>query len=188
VKSGEDAAMEETKTGRFQELERLVRNHQARLRTYIFSRTGNRDVADDLVQEVFLIAWKNFDKLDPTRTPLPWLLGIARNEVRAHWRNKTRENVREELQALAAEKLLEKDELAEGAPALDERVAALRRCLDELPSKSSELIQLMYSSKLNCEQIAQRIEANGGMIRMAIFRVRRALRSCVEVRLAKGEL
>lgn len=175
-------------SGRLQELEILVRDHQARLRTYIFSRTGNRDLADDLVQEVFLIAWKNFEKYDRSRSPLPWLLGIARNEVRGHWRKKVRENVREELQAMAAEKLLERDEMAGEEKLADARVAALRRCLEELPSKSSELIQMMYGNRLNCEQIAQRIEANGGMIRMALFRVRRALRSCVEVRLAKGEL
>lgn len=38
---------------------------------------AERDVAEDVASETFVVAWRRFDDLpDP---PLPWLLGVARN-------------------------------------------------------------------------------------------------------------
>jgi hypothetical protein len=63
-------------------LDSLVRAHQARLRAYLFSRTGDIDAADDLAQEVFLVVFRLIDQYDSARPAWPWLMGIARNELR----------------------------------------------------------------------------------------------------------
>jgi RNA polymerase sigma-70 factor (ECF subfamily) len=41
--------------------------------------------ADDLVAEVFTIAWRRFDDI-PADAAIPWLYGVARNVVRNHQR------------------------------------------------------------------------------------------------------
>jgi RNA polymerase sigma-70 factor, ECF subfamily len=55
--------------------EALFRDHAAAVRAYAARRSSVAD-ADDVVAEVFLIAWRRLDELSDD--PLPWLLGVAR--------------------------------------------------------------------------------------------------------------
>lgn len=55
--------------------EALFRAHAGAVRTYVCRRCG-ADAADDLVADVFVIAWRRLD--DVPDDPLPWLLGVAR--------------------------------------------------------------------------------------------------------------
>src|ERR1700760_1357833 len=91
-------------------LESLVQTHQARLRSYVYSRTGSTDTADDIVQDVFLIAFKNLSKYDPTRPAWAWLMGYARIALFEYWRASERDTNSQRLKALVAIKQLERDE------------------------------------------------------------------------------
>jgi RNA polymerase sigma-70 factor (ECF subfamily) len=50
-----------------------------RVWAYVVSHAG-RQVADEVVSETFVIAWRRLD--DVPKPPLPWLLGVARNVLR----------------------------------------------------------------------------------------------------------
>jgi RNA polymerase sigma-70 factor (ECF subfamily) len=47
-------------------------------------RRAPETVVEDLVSEVFLVAWRRF--ADIRGDPLPWLLGVARRVMANHWR------------------------------------------------------------------------------------------------------
>jgi RNA polymerase sigma factor (sigma-70 family) len=53
--------------------------HHRRVFAYALAHAG-RDTAEDVASETFLIAWRRLD--DVPDTPLPWLLGVARNLLR----------------------------------------------------------------------------------------------------------
>ena len=66
---------------------RLVEMHSDQVHRYIWRRLSPKvDLVDDLVQEVFVAAWRgirNYSGESPLQT---WLLGIARNKVEDHYR------------------------------------------------------------------------------------------------------
>lgn len=156
-------------------LDELVRAHQARLRAYLYSRTGDIDAADDLAQEVFLAAFRKIDRFDQRRPAWPWLLGFARNELREHWRAAARDKVTDALEALVAAAMPEGDE----AP-----VDALSRCLEKLPAPSRELVRWIYDDRVNCAEAARRLKQSAVSVRVALHRVRRALHACVKGQMA----
>ena len=49
------------------------------------------DLADDLVQEIFLAAWTNLSKFKGDSSLQSWIFGIARHKVENHYRNRLRE-------------------------------------------------------------------------------------------------
>jgi RNA polymerase sigma-70 factor, ECF subfamily len=167
-------------------LEQLVAAYQARLRSYVYSRTGSTDAADDIVQEVFLVAFKHLEQYDTNRPAWPWLMGFARIALFEYWRARERDTNAQKLQALAALKLLERDEKAEPEPEWQARIERLRLCQDKLPQKSKELVGLIYKDRLTCEQVAERWETGAGAVRVALHRIRKALKVCVESRMAEG--
>jgi RNA polymerase sigma-70 factor (ECF subfamily) len=61
-----------TRTSRF---EGLFREHYPAVRAYV-SRRAPYELAQDVIAETFLIAWRRFDDLPSD--PLPWLYGVAR--------------------------------------------------------------------------------------------------------------
>ena len=55
---------------------------------YAVSRAG-RQLADDIVADTFLIAWRRLDTMPPA--PLAWLLAVARNVIRERYRDEVRQ-------------------------------------------------------------------------------------------------
>jgi hypothetical protein len=67
--------------------ELLFRDHAGAVRAYA-ARRSSLDDADDVVAEVFLIAWRRIDDLPDD--PLPWLLGVARRVLANRRRGEVR--------------------------------------------------------------------------------------------------
>lgn len=59
-------------------LRALFRQHHAAVRGYALHRAIQGADADDLVGEVFTVAWRRLDDV-PADDALPWLLAVARN-------------------------------------------------------------------------------------------------------------
>lgn len=67
--------------------EELFRSAAPAVRRYL-RRHVEPDAVDDLLAEVFSVAWRRLDRVpDP---PLPWLLVVARHTCRHHWRSRGR--------------------------------------------------------------------------------------------------
>src|SRR5436190_19386409 len=62
-------------------LEELFSQHEQELGRFIAQLVHSRQLADDLVQETFLAAWRSRADLGHVRDPRAWLYGIARNRV-----------------------------------------------------------------------------------------------------------
>jgi RNA polymerase sigma-70 factor (ECF subfamily) len=58
---------------------------------YLRTRGHTAADADDLIAGTFEVAWRQMDKLPQGRQALPWLLAVARNLSRNHWRKSQRE-------------------------------------------------------------------------------------------------
>ena len=58
----------------------LYEQHAGALYAFCLRWTGDAQRAEDVVQEVFLRAWRNLSRVDlQTRPVRPWLLAVARN-------------------------------------------------------------------------------------------------------------
>lgn len=69
------------------DFEGAFREYFAPVYRFIARRVGT-DLAEDLAAEAFATAYRRRGSYDPDRGSLrPWLLGIATNIVREHWRD-----------------------------------------------------------------------------------------------------
>jgi RNA polymerase sigma-70 factor (ECF subfamily) len=85
----------ETRNHRF---ERLFRANYAAVRAYALRRAPS-DVAQDVVAETFLVAWRRLD--DVPADALPWLFGVARRVLANERRSADRRTALEERVATA---------------------------------------------------------------------------------------
>ena len=65
----------------------LYNKYKNRVFGFLFKMTGERDVAEDLLQETFLAAYRNVFQFDRSRSFLSWLFGIAHKRTIDYFRH-----------------------------------------------------------------------------------------------------
>ena len=144
----------------------LFAEYHASLVRMLFRRTGDRDRAEDLAQEVFARA-----VAAPPRNPRPWLFAVALNLVREEGRKAVRQGRRLEL--YRAEHPHHAEAPDEGLER-DESVARVRRALDTLADRDREAL-LLKAEGFNYDEIAATLGLAKGAIGTTLSRARRRL-------------
>ena len=156
---------------------------QNRLYGYIYSLMGDRHATADMLQECNLVLWRKYGEFREGSEFVPWAFGIARFQVLAHLRDRKRVQARF-VDADLAELLHE--EAAAQAGEFEEMRAALRQCVAKLPEHSRELVEHRYFRGLAIQAIADETERNLSAVKVALMRVRHALRECIERQMGKA--
>ncbi len=123
------------------------------LRHRLLPRT---DLADDLLQEVFLAAWRSLKDFRGQSSLKGWLLGIARHKVEDHYRKRLREP-----EQLAAEgedvepNLVVTPEIDEDLD-METRGRKMRDVLKSLPETYSTVLLWRYWEHRSAAEMAER--------------------------------
>jgi RNA polymerase sigma-70 factor (ECF subfamily) len=155
----------------------ILRNTHHRIRAYIAGMGVAAHEVDDIAQDVYLEFYRHLDKVPDDVAPQRWLKGIARNVCLNHIRRTARRGrlEREALAEILAETETETHRHAtEGTLAL-----ALEECRRKLPEESRRLLELRYRDDLSAAAIGLALEKTAEAIRVMLFRIRAALKSCV---------
>ncbi len=134
--------------------------------------------AEDIVQQVFVSAWRSRGTLRPSESALPaWLIGITRRRVADEYARRSRESAK----ATRAGSVL----AVEGEEHTDpvDRVV-LRDALDQLPEPRRTVLNLIYLEDRTQEDIAERLHLPLGTVkshvRRGLLHLRRELREVTD--------
>ena len=156
--------------------EALVVEHHVRVRSFVRSLGVDPDWVDDLAQEAFLAAYRDWESFDEGRDFGRWIRGIAANLVRNEVRKDARR--RRILHTGLTELLL-------GDPAdRPETLAvdAVRECLEGLAPTSREVVLGRYRDGESATQLADRLQTSSANVRQRLVRIRRQIKRCIELR------
>ncbi|HEY6890841.1 MAG TPA: sigma-70 family RNA polymerase sigma factor [Solirubrobacter sp.] len=153
------------------DFEQLYALHAGAVRGYAMRRC-DPETADDVVADVFLVAWRRRAELP--EEALPWLLGIARRVLANHARGQSRRvRLQDRLAAQPA---------ASGAPtpAEDKASARLNAALARLSERDRELLLLMAWEGLELRQAAEVLGVRPNTLAVRFHRARRRLSAALE--------
>ncbi len=149
-------------------VEDLFAHYHESLVRMLYRRTGDRDRAEEIAQEVFARA-----VAAPPRNPRPWLFAVALNLLREEARTAARQERR-----LVLYRAEHSDRATPPSPEdeLDrsERVARVRGALDELTPRDREAL-LLKAEGFNYDEIAATLGLARGAIGTTLARARRRL-------------
>ena len=144
----------------------LFERHRRQVRGYLRGLTGSADLAEDLVQEVFVRVLRSADRYQPRDRDRAWLFRIAKNAFIDQVR---RNGVRTEMPVIPAVSV---------AATQDLRVE-LRRALEALPDQERDAFLLAEVGGLSYAEIADTLEGTAPAVRGSIYRARQALRAAL---------
>lgn len=166
------------------DLEAVVEEHAPMLVSFIAGLMGSRQEAEDIAQDTFVRACRNFRSFEgDTLGFAAWLRTIARNQVTDRIRKRSREP--DQVRFDGVEELFAALDRPEDTGTWTDRVAPLRQCLQQLPDKLRDACYGHYFHGRSAGDVAERCGASRAAILKRLERARGLLKTCIERRLLK---
>ena len=143
----------------------------ARIYRYVAVRVGKREIAEDLVSEIFLKALKAFESYDESRSRSSWIFTIARNHLANYYRSAGRIVADEEIESMP----IAGPDFQKKVERFDE-VSKLMKVLSEMPLEKQSLIRMKYLEELSYDEMAERLRRDKNALKVATFRAMKELR------------
>lgn len=148
---------------------------------YAYALLRDYALAEDAVQSAYIVITRKADTFSAGKSAIAWCRGIVRLEVLQLLRKTGREIATED--ALLYDSVADSFEQVQ-TPAQQaergERRARLETCLNKLPQRSRELIAGRYVEELSLSGLAERRRMSEAAVRKSLYRIRLALRHCLE--------
>lgn len=162
-------------------VQQLFVKHQSGVKAFILSLLPNFVEADDVLQETFLVVTRKACEFSLESNFMSWSLTIARFKVlEALRRRKRTEDVlsQEVIETLSAS--------APDDAFREERLAAVRSCLEKLTPHMQEVLRLRYFGEHGPGEIARLINWTTNSVNVALSNARKLMYECVGRHLGKG--
>lgn len=155
--------------------ERVFDRHADLIYRFVRRRTGDPDLAEEVVSQAFLEAWRQRKRIRLLDGSLrSWLLGVASNLVKRHWRSLDRRKRAIGRLPLPGPVLDHADEVADRTDG-QRRLQTLGTQLERMPRKQVEVLLLWAWEELSYDEIAQALDIPVGTVRSRLARARKRL-------------
>ena len=158
-----------------QEFARVVESHRPQIFRFLLSSTRDIDLAETLTQECFLKAHRNWGHFRGESSAMTWLMRIAINLQKDHWRNRrmqfwrhTRTNSVDLDEA--SEWLPSGERSAEQLMLAREQVKHVWKAVEGLSERQRTVFLLRYIEEQELSEIAQATGLSEGTIKAHLSR------------------
>ena len=165
--------------------EQVYERHATASFSLAYRMTGNRNMAEDVVQEAFLSLWRSGARYDRTRGSVrTWVLGIVHNRAIDVLR-RTLVHSRRRASDEGIEERFEATDRTDVEVARRDEAREVRAALQALPAEQSRVIELAYFGGFTHTEIASMLDAPVGTVkgrmRLGLEKMRHQLSSLTEL-------
>ena len=143
------------------EFEKMLRDVSSGVERFVRYRLPSQTDADDVLQEVYLSAYRNFSGLKNKDAFKPWIISIARNKCNDYFRAKAAQ------MEISIEELSQQ-ELSAGRLGISV-VRTVRETLDRLGDKDKQILYLYFWKELPQTEIAKLLDIPVGTVKSRLF-------------------
>ena len=171
-----------------------VHTHGDYLYGWAYHKTGSRETAEDLVQDVFLAAVKNLDGFKQESSPKTWLLRILNNKIVDHYRKSAKKTLPLDDQAHQFTDTLFNSNGNWKANGLEEAWShetnllddpdfndVMNVCMDDLPPRWRLAVISKYIFDKETLEICQELEISKTNYWQVLHRAKLLLKKCLEI-------
>jgi RNA polymerase sigma-70 factor (ECF subfamily) len=149
---------------------------QPSLWAYVFSLQPDHVAAQDILQETNLTLWRKVSEFQPGTNFIAWACQVAYFHVLSYRRRVRRDRL--VLDEGVFSYLAERQ--ADRAGTLDDRLNALRGCLEKLPPPSRRLLEERYAPGGSVKELAEAGGRSVASLSQLLYRIREKLLQCIE--------
>jgi RNA polymerase sigma-70 factor, ECF subfamily len=142
-------------------MEFFITQHLKSVYNYVYRIINDKNEAEDITQEAFVKAWKNFKKFDQNKNFKTWLFTIARNTTIDYFRKRknilfseldARDNDSEKT---FSENIVDMEPLPDEIFERKELTQELEKALEKIRPDFREIILLHYTEEITFQEISE---------------------------------
>jgi RNA polymerase sigma factor (sigma-70 family) len=175
--------------GRQQAFATLVARYQGYVFTIVMRHVNNRELAEELAQDVFIKAYKALASFKGTSKFSTWLYTITHNTCLSHLRKKEDETVfpGDDKMNIWAE---ERGDSRHPDTQLEQKAQQqlVNEAVQQLPVGDGELITLFYKAEQSIEEISIITGLTTSNVKVKLLRARQKLKDILETRYSREVL
>lgn len=164
------------------DIDELMRVHQARIRRFALFSTGDADLADTITQDTLLRAYRAREHFRGDCSVSTWITGIAINVTRDHLRS-MRFRFWKQVQTTGVDATEMASMLPSGGSSAEqtllarERVEKLWKVLETLSERQRTIFMMKFSEEIPIEEIAVVLGMKSTTVRTHLHRALKTVRS-----------
>ena len=163
--------------GEVEALHQLYTRYGTTLLVYLISTIGDRPLAEEVLQDVMLAAWKGAARFRAQSSVKTWLLAIARHQaLNARTRRPPPFEPLEPDKQLAVAHTQPEQLLEQGLADQE-----LRQAILSLPAEQRETLELLFYQNLSTTEVARVMRVSPGTVRSRLSRARSTLRKLINI-------
>ncbi len=145
--------LEKAQDGSDKAMHQLIQSYEGPLFGFLLNRLRNPSDAEDCAQDVFLKMIAALPKYENRGQFRAWLYTIARNESLNFLKKRGKREETISREPVSSDQT----DLATGSITLDqkERILAIRECVEDLPEKENDVLQLRLSDDITFREISE---------------------------------
>jgi RNA polymerase sigma factor (sigma-70 family) len=175
--TSDNSIMAQVRDGEVRKLAILFERHHKALFNFFLHMTANRDLSEDLVQDVFFRVLRYRHTYNETHPFTAWMYQIARNAQTDHARKRKPEVPIESNseEHTAMNEPVSNIPLADEQLHRDQETRLLRKALNRLPDDKREVLILSRFQNLKYDEIAAVLGCEIGAVKVRVYRATKAL-------------
>lgn len=174
---GDALVVEKIVAGDAASYELLIRKYQSKLFSTVLHMVKNRELAEDIVQESFLRAFRKLDTLNNRSQFYPWIKRIALNMALNHFEKEKRVlDVEKDDDESSFFENIASGESPEELTLKEEMRKYVRLFVDSLPDRLRVVILLREVEDMSYDEIAEMLNIPLGTVRSRLFNARNIIK------------
>ena len=133
---------------------------------------------DDVLQDIAIAVIQSFESYDQKRPFTGWAIGVARNQIRSHFRKQKKDKL------VFSDKTIANLETTFANPEDSRDLDFLHECMKEIQGRSREICKMRYHQNLKSAAIGEKIDMTANSVSKVLQRVRDQLRQCIQTKSA----
>jgi RNA polymerase sigma-70 factor (ECF subfamily) len=156
----------------------LFARHNLRIFRFLLRVVGDKSIAEDLLNDVFLAAWRGAATFEGGSQAITWLLGIARYKALSALRRRAVDFLGDDLD----ESIKNPCDGPEGIMQSVGRSAILQTCLKQLSRAHREVLDLVYYHDQSIEEVARVTGVPANTVKTRVFHARKRVAELLAAR------
>ncbi len=175
------AVIERVLQGRQAAFATLVARHEQYVFTLAMRYVHNREIAEELSQDVFVKAYNNLASFKGESKFSTWLYTIVHTTCLSHLRKKDNNPMLLEEEKMVMLQDEHHHDLPSNRMEQNSKKAALNSAIQRLPDVDAEVLTLFYNASQSVEEIGVITGMTVSNVKVRLFRARQKLKEIIEV-------
>lgn len=140
----------------------------------------NKEDIEEILSDVFVILWKNYERLDKNMEVKLYLVGIVKNLIKKRYRKLNKQNSIENI--IDYEEKLSDYIDVEDLAQKNEKSKIISETLNEVKKEEKQIFMMFYYNSKKIKEISKELKISESKIKVILHRLRKKIRKKLKER------